>query len=102
VASAFVHGDWGILADGERTAELVSDLIDRARDAALDVKTVDDSHARAGIVMIRCRDLPAVIKTLAARGVLADYRHDRVRISPYFYNTPEDNARAIDAISGQL
>ncbi len=92
----------GVRRIRERTAELVNDLIDRAGDAGLDVKTVDDPEARAGIVMIRSRDAPAVVRALAARGVLVDCRHDRVRISPYFYNTPEDNARAINAIIGRL
>jgi len=31
-----------------------------------------------------------------------DYRHDRTRASPYFYNTPEDNERFVEALRAVL
>lgn len=88
----------------ERTTELVDDLADRVVDAGLELKTPSASNERAGIVMVESRDPRKAIGVLGKSGVVADYRHDRVRISPYFYNTPEDNARAVDvlgAISGK-
>ena len=88
----------GVHRHRARTTELVSDLIDLATDTELDVKTMPDPEARAGIVMVRSGDAPGVVKALATEGIVADYRHDRVRISPYFYNTPEDSSRVIDAI----
>ena len=85
-----------------RTTELVSDLVDRAVDAGFEIKTPSRSEDRAGIVMVRT-DRPAkAVKALGAEGIIADYRHDRVRASPYFYNSPEDNAHFIESLQKPL
>ncbi len=81
-----------------RTTELVNDLVDRLSDAGWDVRTPRDPAARAGIVMIPMKEPGTVVHALADRGILVDYRHDRLRVSPYFYNTPEDNAALVDAL----
>lgn len=81
-----------------RTTELVSDLVDRATDAGFEIKTPPTPEARAGIVMIKMTNPASAVRKLAGDGIIVDYRHDRLRASPYFYNTPADNARLIDAI----
>ena len=82
-----------------RQTELVNDLFDRATDAGLDVKTPPSPDERAGIVMVR-RDEPSRdVRALAEAGIVVDSRHDRVRISPYFYNTPEDHERVVEALT---
>ena len=81
-----------------RTTELGNDLVDRARDAGFEVKSPEEPEKRAGIVMIRHPDPARTVQELAREDIIVDYRHDRVRASPYFYNTPEDNARIIDAM----
>lgn len=84
-----------------RTTELVNDLVDRLTDAGLGIRTPSEPEARAGIVMIPMKDAPTVVHALADRGILVDYRHDRLRASPYFYNTPEDNAAFVDALGAR-
>ncbi len=81
-----------------RTTELVTDLMDRLADAGFTIKTPASPEARAGIVMVPIRDPAAAVKRLAAQDIIVDYRHDRLRVSPHFYNTPEDNARFVDAL----
>ena len=81
-----------------RTTELVNDLVDRAADAGLEIKTPLDPRGRAGIVMIRRSEPAQDVKGLARDGIIADYRHDRVRVSPYFYNTEDDNVRVVEAL----
>ena len=81
-----------------RTTELGNDLVDRARDAGFEVKSPEEPEKRAGIVMIRHPDPARTVQELAREDIIVDYRHDRVRASPYFYNVPEDNARIIDAM----
>lgn len=81
-----------------RTMELVDDLVDRAMAAGFEIKSPMESRARAGIVMIRMDDPAHAVMALADRGFVVDYRHDRLRVSPFFYNTPEDNARLVDAL----
>lgn len=88
----------GVDAIRRRTTELVSDLVDRLADAGFEIRTPAEPAARAGIVMIRMKDPPAAVHALAERGILVDYRHDRLRASPYFYNTPEDNAALVDGL----
>ncbi len=81
-----------------RTTELVNDLVDRLTDAGFSIRTPSDPASRAGIVMIPMKDPATAVHALAEGGILVDYRHDRLRASPYFYNTPEDNAALVDAI----
>lgn len=88
----------GVDAIRARTTELVNDLIDRVADAGFEIRTPTDPASRAGIVMTRLPDPAAAVRALAERGILVDYRHDRLRASPYFYNTPEDNAALVDSL----
>jgi kynureninase len=39
-----------------------------------------------------------IVKELVARNIITDSRPGLLRISPYFYNTIEENAIVIDAI----
>lgn len=84
-----------------RTTELVTDLAERATSAGYTIKTPLDPEARAGIVMIQTRDAAKAVKALAKDGVIVDYRHDRLRVSPYFYNTPEDNERVLEGVKAR-
>ncbi len=88
----------GVEALRKRTTELVNDLVDRVTDAGFEIRTPREPASRAGIVMIRMRDPASAVHALAERGILVDYRHDRLRASPYFYNTPEDNAALVDGL----
>jgi selenocysteine lyase/cysteine desulfurase len=82
-----------------RQSELVNDLWDRATDAGLEVKTPPDPEERAGIVMVKRENPAKDVKTLALEGIVVDSRHDRVRISPYFYSTPEDHQKVVEALT---
>lgn len=81
-----------------RTVELGNDLVDRLTDAGMEIRSPRDPKSRAGIVMIPLKDPASAVHSLADLGILVDYRHDRLRASPYFYNTPEDNAALVDAL----
>ncbi len=81
-----------------RTSELVDDLVDRVTDAGFEIRTPLDASSRAAIVMIPMEDPAKVVRGLADQGILTDSRHDRLRASPYFYNTPEDHAAFVDAL----
>ncbi len=81
-----------------RTTELVSDYVDRVTDVGFEIRTPARADERAGIVMVRMEDPGKAVHALAQQGIIVDYRHDRLRASPYFYNTPEDNALLVDAL----
>lgn len=80
------------------TAELVTDLIERAQDAKFTVRTPEKPDERAGIVMIELREPDRAVAHLAKRDIIVDYRPGRLRISPYFYNLAEENERIVDAL----
>jgi kynureninase len=40
-----------------------------------------------------------VVEALVARNIITDSRPGLLRVSPYFYNTIEENALVIDAIA---
>jgi kynureninase len=82
----------------KRTSELVTDVFERLSDAGYVLKTPDSPAERAGIVAIQMRDPPKAVKALASRKFVVDYRHDRLRVSPYFYNSPDDNERFVQAL----
>jgi selenocysteine lyase/cysteine desulfurase len=49
--------------------------------------------------MIPASDPPSAVRRLAAAGIVVDARPGHVRLSPYFYNTFEDNVATIEEIS---
>jgi selenocysteine lyase/cysteine desulfurase len=81
-----------------RTSELTTDVVERLSDSGYTLKSPAVAEERAGIVAIQLRDPSSAVKALGARNFVVDYRHDRLRVSPYFYNTPEDNERFVDAL----
>ncbi len=83
-----------------RVASLTGDLIARARAAKLGVRAAADPALRSGIVMVEQADPAAAVGRLMAAGVIADCRPGAVRLSPHFYNTTDDNERAIQLLRG--
>lgn len=88
----------GPAAIRRRTNELVGDLLDRVRDAGYAVGSPVEAHERTGIVIVKLADAPAAVKALAQEGIIVDSRPGRMRVSPYFYNTVEENERFVDAL----
>ncbi len=82
----------------ERTNELGNDLIDRARDAGFKVLSPENEDERAGIIIIEMADPKKVVAKLADEKIIVDHRPGRLRLSPYFYNTIEENEIVMDAV----
>src|SRR3984893_8339996 len=83
----------------ERTRYLTNDLIARAREHGWKVRTPQEPDCRSSIVMLEIEHPEEVVKALVSRNIITDSRPGLVRVSPYFYNTIEENAIVIDAIS---
>ena len=81
----------------DRTTEMTRDLIERAEDAGFVVRSPRDDARRAGIVMLQIAEPARAVQGLLRDGIIVDYRHDRLRASPYFFTTAEDNQRLVDA-----
>lgn len=88
----------GIPAIRRRNRFLAEDLVRRLRERGYDLRLAPDPDRRSALVLARHADAERAVARLAARGVIADHRDGCVRFSPHFYNTPEDNERAVAAL----
>lgn len=80
------------------TADLVRDLIERAKDAKFEIATPEDPREQSGIVVLRMEEAKKAVRVLAQERIIVDDRPGKLRVSPYFYNTPEENQKLIDAL----
>ncbi len=83
----------------ERTRFLTNDLIARARERGWTIRAPQEPDRRSSIVMIEVDHPEEVVETLIGRNIITDSRPGLLRVSPYFYNTIEENAMVIDAIA---
>jgi cysteine desulfurase/selenocysteine lyase len=81
----------------ERVRQLGEHLIHGAARRGLELVT--PAAMRAGIFALRCGDGEAVRLQLAARGISVAARGPGVRVSPHFYNTPDELDRCLDAFA---
>ncbi len=89
----------GVPAIRRVVSELTEDLIDRAKAAGFAPRMAAEVTLRSAIVMLPFGDPAAGVRRLAKAGIIADARPGHVRLSPFFYNTVEDNAAAIQALT---
>jgi kynureninase len=82
----------------ERTRFLTNDLIARSREHGWTVHVPNEPERRSSIVMLELEQPEDIVKELVACNIITDSRPGLLRISPYFYNTIEENAIVIDAI----
>jgi selenocysteine lyase/cysteine desulfurase len=83
----------------ERTSALSADVIRRAQEAGYAVRSPLDDERRAGIVTLAMDDPASAVAYLAQHDIIVDHRPGLLRISPYFYNTVEDNERLFAALA---
>jgi selenocysteine lyase/cysteine desulfurase len=83
----------------ERTRYLTNDLIVRARERGWNVRAPQQPERRSSIVMLQFEHPEEIVEALLARGIITDSRPGLLRVSPYFYNTIEENAIVVDAIA---
>jgi kynureninase len=82
----------------ERSMFLADDLVRRVREKGWPVQSPLDGRERSSIVMLKLDRPDEIVAALSARNIIVDHRPGLVRISPYFYNTVEENALIVDAI----
>jgi kynureninase len=82
-----------------RVLSLTDDLVERAEAAGLAPRVAQDPDRRSGIAMVPSRDAAGAVRRLAEGGIIVDRRGPAVRLSPHFYNTHGENARAVEALA---
>jgi selenocysteine lyase/cysteine desulfurase len=98
-AGADLVAEIGISQIRQRQVELVSLIVAEARRRGLHPRVPGRVEDLAGIVTIPRADPAGVVKALAQRNIIVDFRPGIVRLSPYFYNTPEECERVVAAIT---
>lgn len=82
-----------------RTRTLTEDLVARVLAAGLVPRVAREAGERSAIVMVPRPDPAADVQRLAEAGVVVDSRPGHVRISPYYYNVPDDFNAVIEVLS---
>lgn len=82
----------------ERDIALTEDLISRAQEAGFSPRVAPTPEQRTPIVLLNFDDPRPIVAALAQRGIIVDSRPGAVRVSPYFYNTVEENAVLVEAL----
>ena len=77
---------------------LSEDIRGRLSEAGYDLHQTAEAANRSALVLIEHPDAPGAVRGLAERGVIVDHRGSLLRFSPHFYNTLEDNERALEAL----
>jgi selenocysteine lyase/cysteine desulfurase len=83
----------------ERSRYLTNDLIARSREHGWTVLAPQEPELRSSIVTLELEEPQEIVKALLTRNIVTDSVPGLLRISPYFYNTIEENAIVIDAIT---
>lgn len=82
----------------QRTAALNQDLVARLQERGYTLRIPADPNRQAGITILESSDPMMLTRALAKRDIIVDKRPGAVRISPYFYNTVEENEITVAAI----
>lgn len=80
------------------TMALTEGLIERARGAGLAPRVAPTAEARSGIVMLPRSDPVRDVRRLGDAGIIVDARPGHVRVSPYFYNVPDDHLALVELL----
>lgn len=92
----------GISAVAAHVESLVDDVVAWAEDQdAFSLATPASAAHRAGIVSLRCDDAAGASARLTAAGVAHATREGLLRLSPHCFNTRDDVATTLDALSGR-
>jgi kynureninase len=88
----------GVQRIRERDNALATDLIERAREAGFTPRVMPNPEERTAIVLLNFDQPKPIVAALAKQNIIVDSRPGAVRISPYFYNTVEENESIIRAL----
>ncbi|MDH3222819.1 MAG: aminotransferase class V-fold PLP-dependent enzyme [Gemmatimonadota bacterium] len=89
---------FGVSEVRARNQSLTQRLIEQCLEAGCSLRMSPDPETRSAILLIEHGDPGAVVRALAERKVIVDYRPGVVRVSPHFYNSEDE----VDAFVGEL
>lgn len=81
------------------TSALTEDLIAGAEARGLRPRVAPRAEDRSAIVMLPSANPPGDVRRLAEAGFIVDARPGHVRVSPYFYNVPDDHRALLECLT---
>lgn len=94
-----IIADIGLASIEARIAALTARIVDHARRLAIPLAGPDEPAQRGAMVALCSHDAPAMVTALHEANIVTSSRDGNVRLSPHFYNAPDDIDRAFDAIA---
>ncbi|MFV1988251.1 MAG: hypothetical protein ACC682_13285, partial [Gemmatimonadota bacterium] len=88
----------GIERIAARNRMLSRDLRERLADAGHQLHQADGPGVRSALVLMEHVEAQEAVKWMAENDVVVDARGSLLRFSPHFYNTIDDNARAVEVL----
>lgn len=82
----------------QRTNGLADRILGWAAENGVEVVTPADRNHRAGIIALRFGDSASRSNRLNSAGVVHSLREGAIRLAPYFFNTPEEIATALEVL----
>jgi selenocysteine lyase/cysteine desulfurase len=89
----------GVGAIRARNSALTEHLLGGLSSAGFRVRGARQPAQRSALVMVEHADPAGAVGELAAERVIVDYRPGYVRVSPHFYNTPEELDHFVEVLS---
>jgi selenocysteine lyase/cysteine desulfurase len=89
----------GLEAIALHTGELAQQIVTWAEARGVETITPRDAAMRAGIVALRPNGAEKKSASLHEAGVAHSLREGAIRLSPYFFNTPEEIEKALKLLS---
>jgi len=80
-------------------AALTDRLVEGLEGNGFGLTMAKDRAVRTAIVMVQHSQPKETVAALASEGIIVDHRPGHVRVSPHFYNTPEEMDRIIEALA---
>ncbi len=94
--------EFGLENIWKMTREITGELIHLLQKENIELRIPEKKEDRSAIVMAVHPDPVPVVRALAERNIIVDYRKDCIRISPYFYNNSEDIEKFVKALKEVL
>jgi kynureninase len=89
----------GVAAIRARNSELTEHLLARLHDRGFSVRGARDPLLRSALVMVAHADPAAAVQRLTRHDIIVDARPGYVRVSPHFYNTPDELDLFVDVLA---
>jgi len=88
----------GIERIAKRCRMLSRDLRERLADAGHQLHQADGPDVRSALVLMEHVEAQEAVRWMAENDVVVDARGSLLRFSPHFYNTIDDNVRAVEVL----